>query len=85
MSRPTQPTQPKLRKDIAAVKRAMVGKGWQTLWVIGSRVFSSSRMLMEPQTVSARVRDLRKEQYGGHDVQLRYAGNGVYEYKLFRK
>jgi hypothetical protein len=82
MSRPTQPQTP---KGSRAIKRAMNGKGWQTLWVIGSRVFSSSRMLMEPQTVSARVRDLRKEQYGGHDVQRRYAGNGIYEYKLFRK
>jgi hypothetical protein len=81
----SRPTQPKLRKDLVAIKRAMNGKGWQTLWTIGSRVYELSQTHMEPQTVSARVRDLRKEQYGGHDVQRRYAGNGIYEYKLFRK
>jgi hypothetical protein len=31
---------------------------------------------------SARVRDLRKRQYGGHTVNRQYVGKGLYTYKL---
>jgi putative component of toxin-antitoxin plasmid stabilization module len=37
---------------------------------------------IELQTVSARVRDLRKAKYGAHIVDRRYVGHGVWEYRL---
>jgi len=75
------PTAPKLRKDVAAVKRAMRKLRWVTLWQIRVEIIENGNW-MEMQSISARVRDLRKDQFGGHDVQRRYAGNGVWEYKL---
>lgn len=31
---------------------------------------------------SARVRDLRKPKFGGHEVERRYEGEGVWKYRL---
>ena len=33
-------------------------------------------------SVSARLRDLRKEARGGHTVERRYVGGGLYEYRV---
>jgi hypothetical protein len=33
-------------------------------------------------SVSARLRDLRKERFGGHTVNREYLGNGLYQYQL---
>tara|TARA_R110000822_G_scaffold29182_1_gene86187 strand:- start:714 stop:1019 length:306 start_codon:yes stop_codon:yes gene_type:complete len=33
-------------------------------------------------SVSSKLRDLRKAKYGGHTVDIRYAGNGVYQYRF---
>jgi hypothetical protein len=71
------------RKSVAHVKRAM-GRSWRTLWHIQSEVTAKHGWMAE-QTVSARVRDLRKEEYGSHDIRRRYAGGGVWEYKNFGK
>jgi hypothetical protein len=76
------PTAPKLHKDVAAVKRAMRNLGWATLNAI-QRYVHLDRGYMAEQTISARVRDLRKDKFGSHRVDRRYAGNGVWEYKLY--
>tara|TARA_R110000744_G_scaffold252463_1_gene368255 strand:+ start:701 stop:1036 length:336 start_codon:yes stop_codon:yes gene_type:complete len=33
-------------------------------------------------SISAKLRDLRKAKYGGHTVDRRYEGNGVYQYRF---
>jgi len=33
-------------------------------------------------SVSARLRDLRKQRFGGHVIGRRYLGGGLYEYRL---
>lgn len=33
-------------------------------------------------SVSARIRDLRKAKFGGHTVERRYMGSGLWEYRL---
>ena len=49
---------------------------WMTLRII-------SIYLEYPESsVSARLRDLRKEKFGGYNVQRRYVDNGLYEYKV---
>lgn len=35
-----------------------------------------------PSSVSARLRDMRKPQFGEHTVNRRYVANGLYEYQL---
>lgn len=33
-------------------------------------------------SVSARLRDLRKPRFGGHTIERRHVGNGLFEYRL---
>ncbi len=33
-------------------------------------------------SISAQLRHLRKERFGGHKVERRHQGNGLYEYRL---
>jgi hypothetical protein len=79
-----QPTPQKQHRDVLAVKKAMRKLGWAKLWQIQIKV-SCAGILLEIQTISARVRDLRKPEHGSHDVQRRYAGNGEWEYKIMGK
>ena len=81
----SQPTPQKQYRDVLAVKKAMRKLGWAKLWQIKNFVWHSEFIALQPQSVSARVRDLRKPEHGSHDVQRRYAGNGEWEYKIMRK
>ncbi len=49
---------------------------WHTLKKI------SDAIKEPPASVSAQLRHLRKPRFGGHDVQRRYLGDGVYEYRV---
>ena len=71
----------KLNTDVAAVKRALRKKTWMTLREIQTEL-NDKCVYIELQTVSARVRDLRKAKYGAHIVDRRYVGHGVWEYRL---
>jgi hypothetical protein len=33
-------------------------------------------------SISARIRDMRKDRFGGHNVERRYVANGEWEYRL---
>ena len=33
-------------------------------------------------SVSARLRDLRKAKFGGHEIERRYVGDGLWEYRM---
>lgn len=35
-------------------------------------------------SISAQLRHLRKERFGGHQIDRRHVGNGLYEYRLGR-
>lgn len=55
---------------------AMANKGWMTLGDI-------SHITGDPQaSISARIRDFRKERFGSHFVLRRYLGDGLWEYRL---
>lgn len=49
---------------------------WTTLEAIASRVNAPT------PSVSARIRDLRKERFGGHIIEQRHDSNGLHEYRL---
>lgn len=54
-------------------------KEWLTLWEIRKECGDPI------QSISARLRDFRKERFGGHDIQRRRrlsAARGLFEYKL---
>lgn len=72
------------RADIKMVLSIMRKSSWVTINKLSNVLHLAGRP-MEPQSVSARIRDLRKEEFGGHDVRRRYSGTpGLWEYRLFQ-
>jgi len=66
----------RLSKQLEAVKRLMLDGRWRTLAHIALATGA-------PQaSVSARLRDLRKEAFGGFKVERRSCGAGLYEYRV---
>jgi hypothetical protein len=59
-----------------AVMRVMSHREWLTLEEIAERIGAPI------QSVSARVRDLRKAQYGGHTVDKALDSPGLWRYRL---
>lgn len=68
----------RIMTQMEAIKRFMLGCGWLTLKEI-------ENALGYPQaSISANLRHLRKEQFGGYDVQKRRRkpDGGLWEYKV---
>ena len=66
----------RLNRQTRIVYELMKDQAWRTLLAI-------STLTDEPEaSVSARLRDLRKQRFGGHVVERRYVENGVWEYRV---
>lgn len=63
-------------KDVFAL---MKDGEWHTLRVLAAHVGASEA------SVSARLRDLRKEKFGAHTVERDYIGYGLWQYRLILK
>jgi len=61
---------------------AMQGGNWLTLHDIQNRIWTRCRQNEPQQSISARMRDLRKPRFGGHTVERRHLGNGLWAYRL---
>jgi hypothetical protein len=74
-----EPDHDRLASQVARVFDLMKDGRWRTLGEIES-------VTGDPQaSVSARLRDLRKDRFGGHEVQRRRRGlprRGLFEYRL---
>lgn len=66
----------RLSGSLLRIFRAMSDGGWWTLPEL-ARVGQCS-----VAAASARVRDLRKPKFGGHEVERRYQGEGVWKYRM---
>ena len=66
----------RLHAQLVKVFHAMKDGEWRTLAGISSETGAPEA------SVSARLRDLRKEKFGGHDVQRRFVRRGLFEYRL---
>ena len=70
----------RLARQLVRVKALMIGDGrWRTLDEIGAVTGDP------PASVSARLRDLRKERFGAYVVERRRRGEpgrGVFEYRV---
>lgn len=66
----------RLFRQARLVWRVMRDGQWRTLYEIAARVGAPS------QSVSARLRDLRKKRFGAHTVERRHIGQGIFEYRL---
>lgn len=66
----------RLKKQVARVRALMADGKWRTLADI-------SAMTGDPEaSISARLRDLRKERFGSHIVNRHYVERGLFEYQL---
>jgi hypothetical protein len=66
----------RLTSQIERVYHTMLDTGWRTLAGI-SQITGDP-----PASVSAQLRHLRKERFGGHTVERRHLGDGLFEYRL---
>jgi len=68
----------RLRSQLATVRRAMSDNEWHTLLYLTT--FTGA----PEASVSARLRDLRKEKFGGHVIERRHVYQGLWEYRMAR-
>lgn len=66
----------RLNVQLRAVRDLMADGKWRTLERIATATGHPEA------SVSARLRDLRKPRFGGHTVERRYVGDGLWEYRL---
>jgi hypothetical protein len=69
----------RLSSRLEAVKRVAVGTGWWTVPELAKQVGGSET------GTSARLRDLRKDKFGGYCVECRRVEGGVWEYRVHDK
>ena len=71
----------RLRQQLPAIRAIMEDRSWHTLG--GLREACAERgVAISEASVSARIRDLRKERNGGHTVDKDYIGRGLWQYRL---
>lgn len=66
----------RLNRQQARVWAVLRDQEWHTLPEL------SERCGVPEQSVSARIRDLRKEKYGSHEVERESLGKGLFRYRL---
>lgn len=69
----------RLNSQLEAVYSLMCDGVWRTIPEITKHIGAAS-----PQSISARLRDFRKEKFGSHIVERKYIGEGLYAYKLVK-
>ena len=73
--------EPRLGRQTAAVYRMMQNGEW---WTFGDLQFwlKKAGIGISEAGVSARIRDLRKPQCGGHVIERKLIGKGLWAYRL---
>lgn len=66
----------RLSKQIDRIFNCMKDGQWRTLPMIAAATGDPEA------SVSAQLRHLRKEKFGGHTVHRKHKGNGLYEYQV---
>jgi hypothetical protein len=68
----------RLSGQILRVWECMKDENWRTLREIAN-------ITGDPEaSISAQLRHLRKERFGGHEVEREYVSNGLYKYRLLK-
>lgn len=75
MSDTSAVTQGGRARQRAEVWNCIRDQNWWTLYAIAERTGNPA------QSVSARLRDFRKKRYGERNIERRYLGDGVFEYR----
>ena len=74
--------QMRLSGQLKAVFDVMSDGKWRTLPGLAMYVTAQTGRNASEASVSARLRDLRKDRFGAHDVERRYIANGMFQYRL---
>jgi hypothetical protein len=74
---------PRLGRQLSLVYSLMQDGEWRTLREIASELYQNIGHVSEAG-VSARLRDLRKDKFGGHTVERRRVDgcNGLWQYRV---
>jgi hypothetical protein len=83
--RSPEPPEPCVR-TLVEIVRTILGRGrWYTPWELCDEIRILHGVRISDSSVTARIRDIRKPQYGGQQVELRKRENSrAYEYRLAR-
>ena len=75
---------PRLQTQLDTVREIVADGQWRTIDTIAALVESKTGHRATPQSVSARLRDLRKPHFGGYRVDRRRVSgsNGLFEYRV---
>lgn len=74
--------QVRLSAQLQAVFDVMGDGRWRTLSNLAFRAAQITGKRVSEQSASARLRDLRKERFGAHNIERRSLGGGLFEYRL---
>jgi hypothetical protein len=72
--------QDRLTSQLIQVKNIMLDGEWRTLQEIHRLVAKGSE-----SSCAARIRDLRKQRFGGYTIESRRLSGGTYQYRLVKK
>lgn len=72
----------RLTTQLDAVKQVMADGKFRTLATIAEVVLLLTGRKATEASVSARLRDLRKEKFGCYTVERKSNGNGLFEYRV---
>jgi len=78
----THDSDPANKLERERVYEVMKGGAWWTLFDLQREVESRFGCRYSDSSISARVRDFRKEMFGGYEVKKRQIGGRVFEYRL---
>jgi hypothetical protein len=66
----------RLKAQLSRVRSHMLRNSWQTLDQISEATGDP------PASVSARLRDLRKQQFGAYTIEREYGSRGLWRYRI---
>lgn len=66
----------RLKAQLGRVRSVMLRNGWMTLEAISEQTGDP------PASVSAKLRDLRKLQFGAYTVEREYVSRGLWKYRI---
>lgn len=72
----------RLSTQLNATFAIMSDGNWRTLPEIAALLKDQTGKEATTQSISARLRDFRKEKFGGHTVERRRISGGLFEYRL---
>lgn len=75
----------RLSSQLDFVLKAMTSREWWTLDELQDYVERRLGRRVTQTSVSARLRDLRKKRFGGHVIERRNNGGGLFRYRLGKR